>query len=80
LERGVRLSRINAKLKHPIDLTPFLSRLHQNDIIRIVFDPAVDEEPLVQLTEKGRQQLIELFFTDPLNNQTLHCSSGFKEK
>jgi hypothetical protein len=61
--KGVRLSRINAKLKQPFDLTPFLSKLQQNDIIRIIFYPAVDEEPLVHLTQKGRQELIELLFS-----------------
>jgi hypothetical protein len=62
VERGVRLSRINAKLQPTIDLTPFLGKLQQHGILKIVFDPAVDEEPLVQLTEKGRQELFELFF------------------
>jgi hypothetical protein len=62
VERGVRLSRINAKLKPAMDLTPFLGKLQQHGIVKIVFDPVVDEEPLVQLTEKGRQELFELFF------------------
>ena len=62
LERGIRLSRINAKLQPAIDLTPFLEKLQQHGIVKIVFDPTVDEEPLVQLTEKGRQELFELFF------------------
>ena len=62
MDRGIRLSRINAKLQPTIDLTPFLGKLQQHCIIKIVFNPAVDEEPLVQLTEKGRQELFELFF------------------
>jgi hypothetical protein len=61
--RGIRLSRINAKLQPAIDLTPFLGKLQQQGVVKIVFDPALDEEPLVQLTEKGRQELIELFFS-----------------
>jgi hypothetical protein len=64
LERGVKLSRINAKLSQAIDLTPFLGKLQQHGIVRIVFDPAVDEEPLVQLTEKGMQGIFELLFSD----------------
>ncbi len=63
MERGIKLSKINAKLKLAFDLTPFLGKLQQHGIVKIVFDPVLDEEPLVQLTEKGRQELIELFFS-----------------
>ena len=62
--RGIRLSRINAKLQPAIDLTPFLGKLQQQGIVKIVFDPALDEEPLVQLTEKGRQEIFELLFSE----------------
>jgi len=62
--RGIRLSRINAKLQPSIDLTPFLGKLQQQGIVKIVFDPALDEEPLVKLTEKGRQEIFELLFSE----------------
>jgi hypothetical protein len=35
----------------------------QRDMIRIVYDPNVDEEPIIQLTEKGKQEVIDLLFT-----------------
>jgi hypothetical protein len=62
VHRGIRLSRIKAKLQPAIDLTPFLGKLQQQGIVKIIFDPALDEEPLVQLTEKGRQEIFELLF------------------
>jgi len=62
--RGIILSRINAKLQPTIDLTLFLGKLQQQGIVKIVFDPALDEEPLVQLTEKGRQEIFELLFSE----------------
>jgi hypothetical protein len=64
MERGIRLSKINARFKQAIDLTPFLGKLQQHGIVKIVFDPSIDEEPLVQLTEKGRQEIMELFFSE----------------
>jgi DNA-binding PadR family transcriptional regulator len=64
MERGIRLSKINATFKQGMDLTPFLGKLQQHGLVRIIFDPAIDEEPLVQLTEKGRQEILELLFSD----------------
>jgi hypothetical protein len=64
MERGIRLSKINARFKQAIDLTPFLGKLQQNGLVKIVFDPLIDEEPLVQLTEKGRREIMELLFSD----------------
>jgi hypothetical protein len=64
MERGIRLSKINATFKRVIDLTPFLGKLQQHGLVRIIFDPSIDEEPLVQLTEKGRQEILELLFSD----------------
>jgi hypothetical protein len=61
--RGIRLSRINDNLQPAIFLTSFLGKLQQQGIVKIVFDPALDEEPLVQLTEKGRQEIFELLFS-----------------
>ncbi|HLN89543.1 MAG TPA: hypothetical protein VK253_05710 [Candidatus Binatia bacterium] len=62
MDRGIRISKLTAKLEHSVDLTPFLGKLQQHGIVKIVYDPALDEEPLVQLTDKGRQELFELFF------------------
>jgi|GEM_PF-3384552 len=64
MERGIKLSKINAKLKQAIDLTPFLGKLQQYGLIKIVFDPSIDKEPLDQLTEKGRQEIFELLFSE----------------
>jgi hypothetical protein len=64
VDRGIKLSKINAKFNHAIDLTSFLGKLQQHSLVKIVFDPSMDEEPLVQLTEKGREEIIELLFSD----------------
>ncbi len=63
MERRIKLSEINAKLERAFDLTLLLGKLQQHGIVTIVFDPSIDEEPFVQLTEKGRQQIIELLFS-----------------
>jgi DNA-binding MarR family transcriptional regulator len=63
MERGIKLSKINATFKQAIDLTPLLGKLQQHGLVKIIFDPSIDEEPLVQLTEKGRQELTELLFS-----------------
>ena len=63
LDRGIKLSKINAKLNHAVDVTEFLGKFQQLGLIRIVFDPSQDEEPLVQLTEKGKQEVMELLFS-----------------
>ena len=62
MERGIRLSKINATFRQAIDLTPIIGKLQQHDLVKMIFDPSIDEEPLVQLTEKGRQEIIELLF------------------
>ncbi len=63
MERGIRLSKINATFKQAFDLTPLLGKLQQHGLVKIVFDPAVDEEPLVKLTDKGREEIMELLFS-----------------
>jgi len=37
----------------------------------MVYNPAQNEEPLVQIASKGREQVIELF-NKPLNNFQMH--------
>ena len=64
MERGIKISKINALFKEAIDLTPFLGKLQQHGIVKVVLDPSIDEEPLLQLTEKGRQEILELLFSD----------------
>ena len=61
--QGIKISKINAKLKEAIDLPVLLGKLQQSCLVKIVYDPSVDEEPLVRLTEKGKQHAIELLFS-----------------
>ena len=60
MSSGIKLSKLNARLSHVIDMRAFIGKMQQNGLVKIVYDPAQDEEPLVQLTEKGREQAIEL--------------------
>jgi len=62
LDQGIKLSKITAKIGQ-IGFTQVLGKFQQLGLIRIVFDPSQDEEPLVQLTEKGKQQVMELLFS-----------------
>ena len=43
-----------------------MGKLQQHGLVRIVYNPSIDEEPLVQLTEKGKQEAIELLFPGDL--------------
>jgi len=61
--RGVKLSSITAKLKDAIDVTPLLGRFQQLGFVNIVYNPSVDDEPLVQITEKGKLQVVELLLS-----------------
>jgi DNA-binding PadR family transcriptional regulator len=69
MERGIKLSKINATFKQTFDLTPLLGKLQQHGLVKIIFDPSIDEEPFVQLTEKGRQELTELLFSNEPNKE-----------
>jgi hypothetical protein len=60
--RGVKLSSITAKL-NSIDVTPLLGRFQQLGFLKILYNPSVDDEPLVQITEKGKLQIIELLLS-----------------
>jgi hypothetical protein len=60
LSRGVKLSKIRDKLKDTIDITPLLGKFQQLGFVKIVYNPSLDEEPLVQITEKGKQWAIEI--------------------
>ncbi len=61
--RGIKLSAIAAKLKGSIDVTPLLGKFQQLGFVKIVYNPSVDEEPLVQITEKGKMQAMELLLS-----------------
>ncbi len=61
--RGVKLSKITSKLKNAIEIMPLLGKFQQIGLVRIVYNPSVDEEPLIQLTEKGKQQAMELLLS-----------------
>ncbi|MGO8807148.1 MAG: hypothetical protein ACLQO7_11215 [Candidatus Bathyarchaeia archaeon] len=63
MNRGIKLSKINAKLNHSMDVTQFSEPLQQSGFVKIVFDPLQDEEPLVNLPEKGKQEVIELLLS-----------------
>ncbi len=55
MERGIKLSKINAAFKQAFDFTPLLGKLQQHGLVRIIFDPLVDEEPRVQPGKKHRR-------------------------
>jgi len=57
------LSRITARLRGSVDITPLLGKFQQLGFVRIVYNPSVDEAPLVQITEKGKLQIIELLLS-----------------
>jgi hypothetical protein len=59
---GIKLSKINSKFRE-IDIRMLLGKAQQLGLVKIIYNPTVDEEPLVQLTEKGKQQAIELLFS-----------------
>jgi hypothetical protein len=58
--RGVRLSKIAAKFNDTAVITSLIGKFQRLGFIKIVINPELDEEPLVQITENGRQQAIEL--------------------
>ncbi len=47
MERGIRLSKINHGFKRAFEITPLLGKLQQHGLVKIIFDPSIDEEPLV---------------------------------
>jgi len=59
----IDLSKLSLKLGDIVDLTKALGRLQKKGLIRIVYDPSVDQEPLVRITEKGTQQALELLLS-----------------
>jgi hypothetical protein len=63
LTRGIKLSKVNQTLKGSIDIAVLLGKLQQHGWLKIIYDSQLDEEPLVQLTEKGKQQAIALLFS-----------------
>ncbi len=67
MEKGIKLSKINSMFKQTNDFRPFLGKLQQLGFVKIIFNPAVDEEPIVQLTQKGKQELTDLLFDKPID-------------
>ncbi len=61
--RGIKLSTITAKLKGSVDITPLLGKFQQLGLLKILYNPSIDEEPLVQITEKGKLQAMELLLS-----------------
>ncbi len=60
MSSGIKLSKLSGILCNVIDLRALIGKMQQNGLVKIVYDPAHDQEPFVQLTEKGREQAIEL--------------------
>jgi hypothetical protein len=60
--RGVRLSKINEVLAGA-DTVTVLGRLQQRGILRIIYNITLDKEPVVQLTDKGKQLVSALLFS-----------------
>jgi hypothetical protein len=63
LSRGIKLSKVNEALKGSIDIAVFLGKLQQNGWVKIIYDSELNEEPLVQLTEKGKKRAFALLFS-----------------
>ena len=63
LSRGIKLSSLTAKLQSSVDITPLLGKFQQLGFVKIVYNPSIDEEPLIQLTEQGLRQARELLFS-----------------
>jgi hypothetical protein len=60
--RGIKLSKVVETLGS-FDLAVFLGKLQQSGWVRIIYDSKLDDEPRVQLTEKGKQQALALLFS-----------------
>lgn len=58
--RGVKLSKITETLNGAIEVMPLLGRFQRLGLVKIVYDPAFDAEPVVQVTEKGKLQITAL--------------------
>ncbi len=54
---------IKEALHGSFDIAVFLGKLQQQGLVKIIYDSKVDEAPLVQLTEKGKQPAISLLFS-----------------
>ncbi|MCW3996333.1 MAG: hypothetical protein NWE98_09350 [Candidatus Bathyarchaeota archaeon] len=61
--RGVKLSKITETLNGAIEVMPLLGRFQRLGLVKIVYDPAFDAEPVVQVTEKGKLQITALLLT-----------------
>ncbi len=58
--RGVKLSQIRAKLEDATDITALLGAFQRLGFLKIVYDPSVDDEPRVQITDKGKKEIFDL--------------------
>jgi hypothetical protein len=59
MSSGISLSKLTNWSKKISDLPSILSKLQQNGLVKIVYYPDGDQEPFMQITEKGKQQAIE---------------------
>jgi hypothetical protein len=61
--RGMKLSKVAEILKGSIDIAILLGKLQQSGWVKIIYDSKLNDEPIVQLTEKGKQQAIALLLS-----------------
>jgi hypothetical protein len=62
IARGIRLSKIN-QLLSGVDTVSLLGKLQKHGILRIIYNSTLDKEPMIQLTDKGKQVAIALLFS-----------------
>lgn len=62
IARGIKRSKIN-QLLTGVDTVTLLGKLQQHGILRIIYNSTIDKEPLIQLTDKGKQLSIALLFS-----------------
>jgi hypothetical protein len=62
IAQGIKLSKIN-QLLTKVDTVTLLGKLQQHGILRISYNSALDKEPSIQLTDKGKQLAIALLFS-----------------
>jgi hypothetical protein len=54
LSSSIKPSKLRSELALMVDL-PLLMDMQQISLVRIVYDPTCDKEPLIKTTEKGKQ-------------------------
>lgn len=60
---GISFSSLFEDVKSQAEREQILEELGQDDLFRIVNDPKRGPEPIIQVTEKGRDEIIGLFYS-----------------